>query len=191
ESRGFLRIGGQAELIAGAHAHLRRRELLADHPHQRSVLRSSAGDHKLAKARRRFYPRQHEPANGDADGSRRERSCRGHDVILVGPSAKAKKLARELAAKLLAARGLRRFLPKKWMPQQRLQHALDWLTARGEPPTAIVRAIEQALGHGVHHHVARPGGECNDIFRNRARRNGREVSNASKVLHDAPVTTMP
>src|SRR5271166_2635494 len=190
KSCGFLRLGGQPKLVGGAHAHLQGCEFFMDHSHQGCIFRPPAGDHELAKSQRWIYQRQYEPVNRDPDGSRSERGCSRNDVVLVGARGQAKKLTHKLAAKLLAAGTLRRCLPEERMAKELLQHALNRLTARSEPPIAIVGAIEQLLRHGVNDHVPGSGIEGDYIFRKRARRNRGEVSDASQVLHNPSITPM-
>src|SRR5271165_1550303 len=190
ERRRFLRVGGESELVAGADAHLQRRKLLPDHPHQRCVLCSTAGDDEFPKTQRRLYQRQHKLAHGDDDGARRERGGGGDKVILVGTPAQAQELAHELAAELLAASGLGRFLPEERMPEHLLQHAFDWLTTRGESSVAVVGAAEQTLGHSVDHHIGRARVEGDDMFWLCAWWNRGEVADSPKILHDTPIAAL-
>src|ERR1017187_3394724 len=190
ESHSFLRLRRESKVVAGAHSHFQRRQFFSNHSHQGQIICSSTGNHEFAKTHRRLDQWQHKLGHGDADGSGGKRSCGGDDVMLVSAATKSQKLAHELAAKLLATGGLRGFLPEEWIPKQLLQHSLDGFTARGNSSIAIKGALEQVLADGIDHHVAGASVEGNYSFGKRSRRNRGEISDASEVLHDSPVTAM-
>src|SRR6266849_8755255 len=71
-----------------------------------------------------------------------------------------------------------------------LDHGLQNPAAKGDTPISIEGLAKELLRDGVYHHIARPGIKGNHLIGCGPRGNSSEISNASKVLQDAPAAGM-
>ena len=107
---GFRR---KAELIREMQSHPQGCDFIAQHGHQRRILRASARDDHLVTTAPRPESRHHEALHCVRNRSRRQRRRRRHHVALIGAAAELEKSAHVFPAKFLAARRPRRLLPEK------------------------------------------------------------------------------
>ena len=151
-----------SKIVGRAHPNLQRRKLFANHAHQRGIFRSAAGDNKLAKARRaRALPLSSSGRTNLRTAIPIERAVSA--VAVATMSFWSARRQRRRNSRTNSRPNCSRpavlggFCRKKGWRSNSLQHALDGLAAGGQPAIAIERLVEQMCGHGVDHHVARPG----------------------------------
>src|SRR6185437_11939068 len=94
------------------------------------------------------------------------------------------KLLYKLAAKLLPSGSFRRLQAEKTAPQKFLNYVRQNSATRREPSVAVKRLAKEFPSQRVHHHVAWPGVESNDVIRSGTRPNRRYIRNSADIQRD-------
>src|ERR1039457_5307173 len=157
---GFRR---KAELVREMQSDPQGRDFMAQHGHQRWILRASARDDHLVITAPRPESRHHEALHCIRNRSCRQSRCRRHYVSLAGAVAELKKSAHVFPAEFLATRRSRRLLPTTVGAQQLRDHTIQYASRGRDFAIAIIAPCEKLLHHRINHHVAGAGVKSNHL----------------------------